>query len=140
MMMWLNNNRLSHWLTGAVFGWTTCLLLVYIPIFHWGLGFPIAKIAVSVGIFCVGQLAVTRWLFSARPTSENPAGNFGRRAVAVTVWFSLSALLFFYYISRDWPNDSHGREFREILFGTTIVFAIVGLTIVRLISPNRGRS
>ena len=115
-------------------------MLVYIPIFHWGLGFPIAKIAVSVGIFCVGQLAVTPWLFSARPTSENPAGNFGRRAVAVTVWFSLSALLFFYYISRDWPNDSHGREFREILFGTTIVFAIVGLTIVRLISPNRGRA
>jgi len=72
--MLLNSDRLSHWLVGAVLGWMACLLLVHIPIFHWGLGFAIAKIAISVGIGCVGQLAVTPWLFSARATAENPAG------------------------------------------------------------------
>jgi hypothetical protein len=139
MTMLLNNNRLSNWLAGAVIGWTASLF-VYVPIFHWGLGFSIAKIAVSVGIFCVGQLAVTPWLFSARVTTENPTGNIAQRAVAVIVWFSLSALFFFYYVSRDWLNDAHGAEFKRIMFGTTIVFGVVGLIIVRLISRNRGRS
>jgi hypothetical protein len=140
MMMLLNNSRLSHWLAGAVLGWTACLVLVYIPIFHWGFGVSIAKIAISVGIGCAGQLAVTPWLFSARATAENPTGKIAQRAVAVIVWFSLSALLFFYYIQRDWPSDSHGKLFREIMFGTTIVFGIVGLAIVGLISRNWGRS
>jgi hypothetical protein len=50
-MALLNSDRLSHWFVGAVLGWAASLLLIYIPIFHWGLGFPNAKIAVSVGIF-----------------------------------------------------------------------------------------
>ena len=138
--MLFDNNRLSHWLAGAVLGWSASLLVLYIPIFHWGLRFPIAKIAVSVGIGCVGQLVVTPWLYTARATAENPVGNIAQRAFAVVVWFSASILLFFYYISRDWPNDAHGTLFKRIMFGTTVVFGIVGLIIVRLISRNRGRS
>src|SRR5882757_2547277 len=111
-MMLLDSGRLSHWLAGAVLGWTAFLLFLFIPVFHLLLGLSIVKIVVSAGIGCVGQLIVTPWFFSARPTARNPAGNIAQRAVAVIVWFSLSALLFFYYISRDWPNDSHGREFR----------------------------
>src|ERR1039457_5065004 len=124
MTMLLNNNRLSNWLAGAVIGWTASLF-VYVPIFHWGLGFSIAKIAVSVGIFCVGQLAVTPWLFSARVTTENPTGNIAQRAVAVIVWFSLSALFFFYYVSRDWLNDSTGAESNKILSRSPIVLLLV---------------
>jgi hypothetical protein len=139
IMKLLDNNRISHWFAGAVIGWTASLI-VYVPIFHWGLGFSIAKIAVSVGIFCIGQLAVTPWLFSARATTENPTGKKAERSVAAIVWFSFSALLFFYYIGRGWPNDAHETEFRGIMFGTTIVFGIAGLIIVRLVSRNRGRS
>lgn len=134
----LNNDRLSHWLVGAVLGWSACLLLVFIPIFHWGLGFAIAKVAISAG--CVGQLAVTPWLFSARVTTQNPAGKIAKRAVAVILWLSSSALLFLYYITHDYPTDSQGREVREILFGTTIVFGIVGLIVVGLLSRHRWRS
>ncbi len=139
-MSLLNNDRLSHWLAAAAVGWTAFLLFLFIPVFHWLLGFSIIKIAVSAGIGCAGQLAATPWLFSARPTAENPAGNITQRAVAVIVWFSLTALMFFYYIQRDWPNDSHGRAFRACLFGVTIMFAVISLIVVGLISRNRGRS
>jgi hypothetical protein len=92
------------------------------------------------GIGCVGQLVATPWLYSARATAENPAGKVAQRAVAVIVWFSMSSLLFFYYISRDWPNDADGILFKRIMFGTTIGFGIIGLVIVRVISRNRRRS
>jgi hypothetical protein len=59
----LNNDRLSHWLAAAVLSWTAFLLLLFIPIFHLLLGFPISKIAVSAGICCAVQFAVTPWYF-----------------------------------------------------------------------------
>lgn len=139
-MALLNNDRLSHWMVGAVVGWAAFLLFLFIPVFHWVLGFSIVKIAVSAGIGCAGQLAATPWLFSARSTAENPVDDIAKRAVVVIVWFSLSALLFFCYISRDWPNDAYVTEFKRITFGTTIVFGIVGLIVARLILRNRGGS
>ena len=138
-MTLLNNNRLSHWFAAAVLVWTALLFFLFIPTFHWLLGFSIVKIAASAGIGCAVQLAVTPWFLSARPTDQNPSGNVTQRAIAAIVWSSLSALLFFYYISRNWPNDVHARQFRDILFGTTIVFGVVCLIIVGLISRKRGR-
>jgi hypothetical protein len=98
------------------------------------------KIAVSAGIGCAVQLIVTPWFFSARPTAQNPSGNIAQRAVAAIVWSSLTALLFFYYIQRDWPRDSHANAFRACLFGITIVFGIAALVLVRVFSRHRGNS
>ena len=133
-------DRLSNWLVIPIISWTTSLLSLFIPFFHMLLGFSITKIAVSAGIGCAGHLAVTPWLFSARPTAQSPAGKIAQTAAAVIVWISMSGLLFFYYISRDWPNDAHGAEFKRILFGITIIFGISCLIIVSLLSRGSGRS
>jgi len=139
-MALLNNDRLTHWVIGALVSWMAFLLCLFIPLFHWLLGFSIVKIAVSASIGCAGQLAATPWLFSARATAGNPVGDIPKRVTAVIIWFSLTALLFFYYSSRDWPNDEHATEFKWIMFGTTLVFGVMGLTAVALISRNRRRS
>jgi len=136
----INNDRLSHWFASAVLSWTASLLLLFIPIFHLLLGFRIAKIAVFAGIGCAGQLAVTPWLFSARATAQNPTGNITLRAVAVILWFSSSALLIFYYIQRDWPNNPDAQLFRACVIGTTIAFGIVALIVVGVVSRRRGNS
>jgi hypothetical protein len=135
-MVLLNSERLIHWLVGAVLVWAAFLLLLFIPVFHFVLGFSIVKIVVSVGIGCAVQLMVTPWFFSARPTARNPSGDIAQRAVAAIVWSSVTALLFFYYIQRDWPKDSHANAFRACLFGTTIVFAIGALILVRVFSRH----
>lgn len=105
--------------------------------FHLLSGFSVIKIAVSACIGCVGQLAVTPWFFFARPTPQNPTGNVAQRTVAAIVWSSLSALLFFYYIQRDWPRDSDADTFRACLFGVAVVFGIGALVVVGVISRRR---
>jgi hypothetical protein len=132
----LNKDRLFHWYVGALLSWIAGCLLLYIPFFHLLLGFPIAKIVVSAGIGCAGQMVVTPWLFSARATARNPTGKVFQTTVAVIVWISLSALLFFYYIQRGWPKDSDAQLFRACLFGVTIVFA-VGALIVAFLRDRR---
>jgi hypothetical protein len=121
----LNNDRLSHWCVSILFGWTVCFSLFGIPIFHFWLGFSIVKIAVSVGICCGVQLAITPWLFSARATPQNPGGLIGRRTAAVFVWYSLTALLLFYYIQRGWPSNQTAQQVRVIMSVALVVFLII---------------
>ena len=135
----LDNDRLSHWLAGAVLSWTAFLLLLFIPIFHLLLGFPISKIAVSAGICCAVQFAVTPWLFSARATRQNPSGRTVRRAAVVIVWLSLTALLLFYYIQRGWPNNADVQLFRACGFRTIIALAFIGLIVVGAVSRHRAK-
>jgi hypothetical protein len=132
-----NNDRLSHWCVGAVLGWTISLLLLFIPVFHLLLGFPVTKILISSAIGCAVQLAITPWLFAARATGQNPSGQKARAGVAMIVGYSLTCLLFFYYVQRSWPRDPHSNEFRAILFGTTIVAALFAFGMV---SRSRGSS
>jgi hypothetical protein len=120
----LNNDRLSHWYLGILFGWTVCFLLLAIPIFHLWLGFSITKIAISVAICCGVQLAITPWLYSARATPQNPDGLVGRRAAVVFVWYSLTALLLFYYIQRGWASNPTAQQARTIMFVALVVFLI----------------
>jgi hypothetical protein len=121
----LNNDRLSHWYVGILFGWTVCFLLFNIPIFHLWLGFSIVKIAVSTGICCGVQLAITPWLFSARATPLNPGGLIGQRTAAVFVWYSSTALLLFYYIQRSWPSNPTAHQARVIMFISLVIFMII---------------
>ena len=132
--MLLNRERLSHWFAGAGLVWAAFLLFLFIPIFHFLLRSSVFKIAVSACIGCSVQLIVTPWFFSARPTAQNPTGNIAKRSAAAIVWSSLTALLFFYYIQRDWPSDSQANAFRACLFGATIVFGIVALVVVGVVS------
>jgi hypothetical protein len=135
----LENNRISQWFIGALLAWTLCSLVVFIPIFHLLLGFPIEKIVVSASIGCVVQLVFTPWLFSARATPQNPNGKVARRSAVVVVWLTLTALLFFYYIQRSWPSSSDARIFRICLFGTTIAAGIVALIAIGIVSRKQDR-
>lgn len=123
--MLLNNGRLSHWYLGILLSWTVCFLLFGILIFPLWLGFSIAKIAISLGICCGVQLAITPWLYSSRATPQNPDGLVGRRTAAVFVWFSLTALLLFYYIQRGWPSNPTAQHARIIMFVALVVFVFV---------------
>lgn len=96
--MWLDNDRISHWLAGAVFSWLTVFLLLGLPVFHFWLKVPPARIAIFVGICCAMQLAVTPWLFSARSDSRNPAGRVLQRAAVVVILLSAITLMLFYYL------------------------------------------
>ncbi len=131
----LNNNRLSHWLAGALLSWTVMFLLVGLPIFHSWLRIPIARIATFSTICCAIQFAVTPWLFSARATPQNPDGQFTQRAAAVTLLFSLMALLFFYYVRRTWPEDIETRRFTTIAMALTIPFGMA--ILIRVVSRRR---
>ena len=137
--MILNNDRLSHWFIGALLGWAVWSLLLFIPIFHLWLRFPIAKIVVSASIGCLVQMAFTPWLFSARATPQNPTGRIAQRSAAVILWITLTALLFFYYIQRGWPNNSAAHVFRLCVFGTTIVAGVMALVRVGIITRRKSR-
>jgi heme/copper-type cytochrome/quinol oxidase subunit 2 len=135
--MRFDNDRLSHWFAGAVFGWIGWSLLLFIPIFHLWLRFSIAKILVAVGIGCAIQLAVTPWMFSARATPQNPRGKVARLAAAAIVWLTVWLLLLSYYLQRGWPSSSSAQLFRACMFGTIIVFGLIGLALVAAVSSRR---
>jgi hypothetical protein len=127
----LNNDRLSHWLVGAVLAWGLTFLLLFFPIFHAWLEVPTAKVATLTGLFCAAQLAITPWLFSARVTRQNPSGRPAQRAAAVAVLASLIALLFFGYIGGFWPKDAATREF------ASIGLALTALVVIFLVARRR---
>jgi hypothetical protein len=129
--MLLNNGRLSHWYLGILLSWIVCFLLFGIPIFHLWLGFTIAKIAIALCICCGVQLAITPWLYSSRATPQNPDGLVGRRTAAVFGWFSLTALLLFYYIQRGWPSNPTAQHARIIMFVALVVLLIILGTLLR---------
>jgi hypothetical protein len=130
----LDNDRLSHWLAGAVLSWLTMFLLGGLLIFHLWLKVPTAKIAVFTGICCAVQLGVTPWLFSARATRENPSGRIAQRAVAVTVLFSAISLLFFYYLRLSWPDDIETQQFTTIALSLTVGCSIITFITIWVLS------
>jgi len=132
--MWLNNDRLSHWLVATLVAWLVWTMLLFLPVFHLWLHFSAHKVIVSAVIGCASQLVFTPWLFSARATTRNPAGKVLRRFAVVIVWLTTTALLFFYYVQLGWPNTSEAHLFRLIGFGSTIVVSVGGLIAVRVIS------
>ena len=133
----LDNDRLSHWLAGAVLSWLAIFLLGGLLIFHLWLRVPTPKIAMFTGICCAMQLGVTPWLFSARATRENPSGRIAQRAVAVTVLFSAVSLLFFYYVRLSWPDDIETRRFTTIAMSLTVALSIASFIRISLRPPRR---
>jgi hypothetical protein len=99
-----DNDRLSHWLFGALFGWLFFTLALFIPVFHLWLGIATQKIVVSATIGGLVQLVFTPWLFSARATRQNPGGKIIRRSIAVVLWFTSTSLLFFSISSTAGPT------------------------------------
>ncbi|MGA7157239.1 MAG: hypothetical protein WBY53_10345 [Acidobacteriaceae bacterium] len=133
----INNDRLSQWFLGTLLAWIIWSLLLFIPIFHLGVGFPISKIIISASIGCVMQFIFTPSLFSARATPQNPTGKIVRRSITVIVWLTLTALLFSYYLQRSWPRSSDEQTFRMCLFGTIIVVGMVALIGVCIVSRQK---
>lgn len=135
--MLFNNDRLSHWFAGAALTWLAIFLLWALPIFHLWLKVPTTRIAIYTVVCCAMQLAVTPWLFSARATSQNPQGLFGRRAVALIAWFSATALFLFCYIPFTLFGDTDSRMFAGISFVMTILFAVLAFVTVNVMSRRR---
>jgi hypothetical protein len=135
--MLINKDRLSRWYAIVLLGWTAYFLLLGIPIFHFGLAVPIAKIASFAGIGCAEQLAITPWIFSARATPQNPSGKIARRTAALIVWIILFAFLIFYYFQRGWSSSSPAQPLRGYLFDTLIVVVVVAITIVEAVLRHR---
>ena len=106
-----NNDRLSHWLIGAVLGWGLAFGILYYPVFHMWLKVSTAKAAMLTGLFCAAQLAITPWLFAARATPQNPRGRPAQRSKAVAVLASLVGLIFFAFIGSIWPRTKGTLEF-----------------------------
>ena len=128
--MLFNKDRLSHWCIAPPLIWAAGFLLFYIPILHLLFGFSLIKLAVFAGAGCVGHLAVTPWLFSARPTTQNPTGKVGQIAAAVIVWFTGTALLFAFYLQYGEPVNPRNTQIRLFLFGAPIVLGLVSLAVV----------
>lgn len=127
--MLINNDRLSHWCAGAVFGWLVFLFLG-ILVLHSGLKVPIAKIVSFTGVCCAVQLAVTPWLYRARATSGNPRGRPVDRAAALSVLSSAITLLFFYYLRYSYPGDIETRHFTTIgLIGTVPAMVLIFIVV-----------
>lgn len=123
----LNNDRLSHWLIGAVFGWGLAFGILYFPVFHIWLKVPTAKAAMLTGLFCAAQLAVIPWLFTARATPQNPSGRPAQRSKAVAVLGSLVGLIFFVFIGNIWPHADGTLEF---VIGGIVSTALVVIIFV----------
>ena len=132
--MRFDNNRISHWIIGALFTWVVIFVAWALPIFHLWLKAPVARIAVYTAICCAMQLAITPWLFSARATERNPRGRIGRRAVALTVLFSGIALLLFGYIPLTTSRNHNSRLFATIAFVMTALLALIALVAARVVS------
>ena len=87
----LLNDSLVFWCVGPLFGWAVLGVLLGTPI-HIALGIPVSSIALFVAIQCALQIAVSPWLFAARATTSNPAGQPHRRAVLVVIWLTLACV------------------------------------------------
>jgi len=124
-----DRDRLWHWIAGAVMTWTCIFLLWGVLIFHLLFGTRITTILRFTGLACAIQIAITPWLFSTRVRPQQPRGRRAQRYAVVISWFSLTAILFFYFLQSSWPNDPDSRLFANVLYGTTVVFALVGLTV-----------
>jgi hypothetical protein len=135
-----DNDRLSHWLAGALFSWVMVFVVLGLPIFHVWLKVPIARITTFTGISCALQLVIIPWLFSTRATRQNPGGRISQRAAAVAVLFSVITLLFFYYLRRSWPEDIETRQFTTIAMAGTIAFGVVFLAGYGVVSRHRKNS
>jgi DMSO/TMAO reductase YedYZ heme-binding membrane subunit len=135
-----DNNRLSHWLASALITWVLIFLIWALPIFHLWLRVPTSKVAMYTAFCCMMQLVITPWLFSARATDQNPRGQVGRRAAALTVLFTGIALLLFCYIPLSLHKDPDTRLFATISFTMTLLLALAALTAARMISRRHGGS
>ena len=124
--MLFDNDRLSHWLGGALLAWATIFFLWGLLVFHLGLHVPVKTVTLFSGICCAVQLAVTPWLFYARATPQNPTGQIVQRTAAVIVLLSAITLLFFYFVRRSWPEDVETGRFTAIAIGMTVLFAVFG--------------
>jgi hypothetical protein len=127
--MLLNNDRLSHWFLGILLGWGLSVLILGIPIFHFGLGVSIAKIVFSACICCGLQFCVTPWLYSARATAQNPDGLVSRRTKAVFTWISLTTLVLFYFIQRSWPDNAKAHQAR-VIFSVALPGILIAIGLI----------
>jgi hypothetical protein len=137
--MLLNKDRLSHWLIAAPLGWAVWTVLLFIPIFHLWLGFPVAKITVYSGIACAVQIAVTPWAFLARVTPQNPKGKVFQRYAVASVLVTATALLLVYWLQRGEPINPYTTQVRMILFSAPVVFGVVSLAIIGPVLRSRGK-
>jgi len=102
------------------------IFLIWGLLFHLWFKVPVAKIASFAGICCAVQLAVTPWLYSARATRQNPSGRITQRVVAIVILFSVTGLLFFYYLHR----------LNAISVSVVVAFALLTLIIAPRRLPN----
>jgi hypothetical protein len=136
-MVIFDNDRLSHWFAGSVLTWAAIFLFWGVLVFHCWLKVSIATIAMFVGLGCAVQLVITPWLYSARATRQNPEGRRCRRAAAMIVWMSATALLLFCYMPLTLVGDKDSRQFSTIAFIMIVGLAFTALVIVGLISRRR---
>jgi hypothetical protein len=130
-----NNERLSYWFASVLLSWAAMFCLLVFPVFHLWLGVPNSRLVTFTSICCVLQLVITPWLFSARPTPQEPNGRFTQRAIAVMTLFSLISLVFFYFIRQTWPEDIEMRRFTTMAMILSIPFGLVILT--RILARRR---
>jgi hypothetical protein len=106
--MMLNNDRLSHWLIGAGLAWIVYFVLFGIPVFHLLLAVPISKISACFAVLAGVHMAGTPWLFSARATKPNPAGQPMKLRRTIYILGCLSAEILFWFVFKL-PPDRVGR-------------------------------
>jgi len=126
----MDKDRLSHWIVLGFFCWIGYFLFFGLPIFHLLLGVSMFKVG-SFFVLCgLMQLAVTPWIFAARPTAQNPNGNSAQRATAAAVWFVSTALLLLFYLQYGKAIDSiHIRGRLLVIGGVTAVFGLIAVLI-----------
>lgn len=121
-----DNDRLSHWLAGAVISWALFFALCSL-ICYFGFGASIKKVAAFSALACVIQLAVTPGLFSARATRQNPKGQRSKRWIIIAIFLTLYDLLFNYFVMYD---PASNLDAKIIFFGGPLILGTVALIIL----------
>ena len=118
--MLIDKDRLSHWIACVVFGWSLYCLVLGIPVFHWGLGVSTIRVVSCFAGVGLLQLAVTPWIFWARPTSEEPDRRFAHRIGAVTVWIASTLIFLLHFLQYGKAIDAVHIGERVLLIGVQL--------------------
>ena len=122
-----NKDRLSYWFFAAFIVWVGYFLFLGIPIFYFVFSASFLKVASFCGLACALQMMFAPWMFDARATPERPKGKVGQRIIVMSVWLTLTLLLFMLFLNYH-PGMDDGQK-QGIILADAATALVLGLSI-----------
>ena len=125
--MSFNAGRLSYWFFAAFVCWAGFFVFLGIPVFHFLFSASLLKIASFCALACALQMIFAPWMFDARATAENPAGKVNQRIVVMSIWLTLTLLLFMTFL--NYYPDREAPQGQATIFFDVSFALIIGISI-----------